>query len=237
MDYYQAVKEQLQQYADAEKAAFLPKFFKATPGGYAEGDAFIGVTVPNQRKVAKRFYRQATLDDVEKLLHEPFHEYRLTALFMLVYKFEKLKTEPDRKAIVDLYLANTSQINNWDLVDASADKILGAYLLDREKDILYQLANSSNLWQQRMAIMATFHFIKHNRYEDTLNIALLLLNHKHDLIHKAVGWMLREVGNRDFEVELGFLKQHYKHMPRTMLRYAIEKFDEDLRQRFLKGLV
>ncbi|SFG08856.1 DNA alkylation repair enzyme [Desulfotomaculum arcticum] len=237
MDHYQTIKGELQQYADKEKAAFLPKFFKAGPDGYGAGDVFIGVTVPNQRKVAKKYYQQLPLDVVEQLLHEPVHEYRLTSLFMLVYKYEKLKTDAEKKAIVDLYLANTAYINNWDLVDSSADKILGAYLLDRKKNILYEFAESSDLWQQRMAVIATFHFIKQNRYDDTLKIAVILLPHRHDLIHKAVGWMLREIGNRDFAVEFNFLKQHYRQMPRTMLRYAIEKFPEDLRQQFLKGLV
>lgn len=237
MDYVQAIKDELVQYEDKEKAEFLPKFFQAYPGGYGAGDVFIGASVPNQRKVARKFYKQVPLDIVEKLLHEPIHEYRLTALFILVYKYETLKAATEKKAVVDLYLDNTSHINNWDLVDSSAEKILGAYLLDKEKDILYEFANSNDLWKQRIAIIATFCFIKNNKYHDTLKIALILLTHKHDLIHKAVGWMLREIGNRDFEVEFNLLKNHYRQMPRTMLRYAIEKFEEELRQQFLKGLV
>lgn len=233
----QIIKNELLQYADPEKAKFLPKFFKANQGGYGAGDEFIGVSVPNQRKVAKKYYKQLPLGVVEQLLHEPIHEYRLTALFILVYKYEKMKTEPEKKAVVNLYMANTAYINNWDLVDSSADKILGAYLLDREKDILYELVESNDLWKQRIAVLATFHLIKHNRYDDTLKIAGMLLTHKHDLIHKAVGWMLREIGNKDFAVEFNFLKDYYRQMPRTMLRYAIEKFPEDLRQQFLKGLV
>jgi len=237
MEYVQIIKNELQQLSDQTKAAFLPRFFKVYPGGYGAGDIFIGVTVPNQRKVAKKYYQQIDLNQIEQLLHSSIHEYRLTALLLMVYKFDKLKTDSEKKNLVDLYLANTLYINNWDLVDASADKILGAYLLDKEKDILYELSNSNNLWQQRIAIMATFHFIKQHCYHDTLNIAYLLLNHPHDLIHKAVGWMLREIGNRNFEVELSFLQAHYKQMPRTMLRYAIEKFEETLRQQFLKGLI
>jgi len=237
MDLVQEIKEELLRHTDPDKAVFLPKFFKTGPGGYAEGDIFIGVTVPYQRKTAKKFFRPAALADVEQLPHDPVHEYRLTALFMLVYKYEKLNTEAEKEAVVDFYLANTAYINNWDLVDASADKILGAYLLDREKDILYRLARENDIWKQRMAVLATFHFIKQNRYDDTLRIAALLLNHKHDLIHKAVGWMLREIGKRDFAAELAFLERHYRQMPRTMLRYAIERFDEGLRQQFLKGLV
>ncbi|KAF1085707.1 DNA alkylation repair enzyme [Sporotomaculum syntrophicum] len=237
MDYTQIIKDELQHYADPKKAEYLPRFFKAHPGGYGAGDSFIGVTVPNQRKVAKKYYQQIPLEQLVQLLHAPVHEYRLTALLLLVYKFGKLTAERDKQAVVDFYLANTQYINNWDLVDSSADKILGAYLLDKDKEILYKLANSNNLWQQRIAIMATYYFIKQNRFDETLKIAEMLLNHQHDLIHKAVGWMLREIGNRDFAVEFNFLQVHYRQMPRTMLRYAIEKFEEVLRQQFLKGMV
>ena len=158
-------------------------------------------------------------------------------MLILVCKFEKAKLDEDKKAIVDLYINNLEYVNNWDLVDSSAYKILGAYLEERDRSILYRLAKSNHLWSQRVAIIATLWFIGKNKFSDTLNIAQILLNHEHDLIHKAVGWMLREVGNRDFETEFQFLKKHYKQMPRTMLRYAIEKFDPELRQRFLKGLV
>ena len=233
----QAIKEELGRYVSIEKAVFLPKFFKTSPGSYGEGDKFIGITVPDQRKVVRKFYNDTSLEEIEELLQEPIHEYRSTALFFLVLKYEKAKTEVVKKAIVDLYLNNTSYINNWDLVDCSAEKILGAYLWDKEKDLLYEFANTDHLWKQRIAIITTFHFIKKQQFADTLSISKLLLKHKHDLIHKAVGWMLREIGKRDFEVEFNFLKEHYKEMPRTMLRYAIEKFEEDLRQRFLKGLV
>ena len=237
MSNIQSIKNELNQYTTPEKAEFLPRFFKTNPGGYAEGDKFIGVTVPDQRKVAKKYYQDLELKEVSQLLKEPIHEYRLMALIMLVYKYEKSKTESAKKAIVDLYLNSTAHINNWDLVDLSADKILGPYLLDKDRDILYQLANSNDLWKQRIAIVTTYHFIKNKQYHDTLALAKILLHHKHDLIHKAVGWMLREIGKRDFAIEYEFLKEHYKKMPRTMLRYAIEKFEEELRQRFLKGLV
>lgn len=233
----EAVKAELDSYKDAAKAEFLPRYFKVTPGGYGEGDQFIGVTVPLQRKVARKYYREASLDEIEILLREPIHEYRLTALFLLVLKYEKAKDEEEQKAIVDLYLNNIPYINNWDLVDASADRILGPYLFEREKDLLYTFARSDHLWKQRIAIITTFHFIRKGQYDDTFNIARILLTNKHDLIHKAVGWMLRETGNRDFAAELSFLKEHYREMPRTMLRYAIEKFEEGLRQQFLKGLV
>lgn len=237
MNFIQTIKDELQQYVDKQKADFFPKFFQAYPGGYGEGEQFIGVTVPNQRKVARKFYKLVQLDVVEQLLQQPIHEYRLTALFMLVYKYEKLKTGSEKKAIVNFYLENISYVNNWDLVDSSAYKILGDYLLDKQKDFLYDFARSNDLWKQRVAIIATFYFIKHKEYDDTLKIALILLTHKHDLIHKAVGWMLREIGKRDFDVEFSFLKKYYKQMPRTMLRYAIEKFDEDLRKQFLRGLI
>ena len=237
MEHLSDIKQELAKYADREKAAFLPKFFQAYPGGYGEGDQFLGIRIPDQRKVAKQFYRDATLEAVEKLLQEPIHEYRFTALVMLVYKFEKAKSEAEKQAIADQYLRNLDRINNWDLVDVSADKILGAYLADKDRSLLYQLAKSDHLWSQRVAMIATFYFIRQHQFDDTLEIAKLLLNHKHDLIHKAVGWMLREVGNRDLDVEVEFLKQHYRHMPRTMLRYAIEKFDPELRMRFMQGLV
>ena len=237
MNCIQAVKDELQNHIDSEKAGFLPRFFKTGPGEYGEGDRFIGVTVPNQKKAARKYYKDISLDEAGQLLHDPIHEYRLTALFILVLKYEKSRTETERKAVVDLYLSSTSRINNWDLVDSSAHKILGPYLMDKDKDLLYKMANSGDLWEQRIAIMTTYHFIQHRQFADTINIARILLNHEHDLIHKAVGWMLREIGNRDFATEFNFLKEHYRQMPRTMLRYAVEKFEEGLRQQFLKGQV
>jgi 3-methyladenine DNA glycosylase AlkD len=232
-----SLKKELQQLADPEKAKFLPQFFKAYPGGYGEGDRFIGVKVPDQRQVAKKYYQQLSLTEVKELLQEPIHEYRQTALFMLTEKYKRAEDEAAAEKIVRLYLENTAYINNWDLVDCSADKILGAYFFTRSKETLYRLARSNNLWEQRMAIMATFYFIKQGFFSDTLQIAEILLQHPHDLIHKAVGWMLREVGKRDYQVEYDFLKQHYRGMPRTMLRYAIEKFSPEVRQQFLKGTI
>lgn len=236
MDIINSIKKELDSYNDRKRSGALENFFKAFPGGYGEGDKFIGITVPNQRATAKKFFRETSLSDAEKLLNEPFHEYRLTALFILVYKFEKAG-EKERKDIAEMYLKNTASVNNWDLVDASAEKILGAYLLKRPKKILYDLARSKDLWEQRIAMIASFSFIKNREFSDALKLAEMLRDHEHDLIHKAVGWMLREIGNRDFEVEYAFLKKHYAKMPRTMLRYAIEKFDEELRQKFLKGLI
>lgn len=231
------IKSDLAGYVDSEKAEFLPRFFKTGPGEYGEGDRFIGVTVPQQRKVAKAYFKDIGLADIEELLLDEVHEYRLTALFMLVYKYQRAMTEREKKEIVDFYLRNTHRVNNWDLVDSSADKILGEYLFDKEKEILYTLAVSDNLWEQRISVIATYYFIKQSEFQDTLRIAEHLFDHPHDLIHKAVGWMLREVGKRDLETELAFLKKHYEEMPRTMLRYAIEKFEPGLRLKFLKGQI
>jgi 3-methyladenine DNA glycosylase AlkD len=221
------------------KAEFLPRFFKAGPGEYGEGDKFIGVSAPHMRAVAKDFYSYLTLKEVEQLLTDKIHEYRLTALFILVLKFQKAKKEDDpqalRKEIIDLYIRNVDHVNNWDLVDSSADKLLGAYLEDKDKSLLYDFAKADHLWKQRIAIIATLYYIRKKEFKETFRISEMLLNHHHDLIHKAVGWMLREIGNKDFGEELAFLKKHYRIMPRTMLRYAIEKFDEPLRQQFLKG--
>jgi 3-methyladenine DNA glycosylase AlkD len=231
------IQEELAQHADSEKAEFLPKYFKATPGGYGEGDRFIGVKVPVQRKVAKKHYLSISLEALGSLLTHPIHEYRLTALFMLVHKFEKTKQAKERQGILDFYLGHLDFVNNWDLVDSSAPKILGAYLWDREKSFLYELVRSGNLWRQRVAIISTQYFIRKGHFTDTLQIAEILLAHPHDLIHKAVGWMLREVGEKDFQTEYEFLRDHYRQMPRTMLRYAIEKFEPEMRNGFLKGLV
>jgi 3-methyladenine DNA glycosylase AlkD len=230
------IQKELKKYINKSKADHYPKFFQAYEGGYGEGDKFIGVTVPNQRKIAKKYFEEIALKDVEKLLQNDIHEYRQTALFILTYAYEKAD-KIKKKKIIDIYLSNTDYINNWDLVDSSAYKILGDYLLNKDKKLLYELANSSNMWEQRLAIIATFKFIKKGNYEDTIKISKLLLDHKHDLIHKAVGWMLREVGKKDYDIEYGFLVKHYKNMPRTMLRYSIEKFDEEVRQKFLKGKI
>ncbi len=235
MDTVRAIQNELDQFRDPEKAAFLPKFFQAFPGGYGEGDLFLGVTVPNQRKVAGKYYRLVSLEELRKLLKSKYHEHRLTALFILVQNYDKAKSEPERKKLVDFYLSNLASVNSWDLVDSSAYKILGPYLQDKDKSILVDLAADDNLWKQRVAIIATFHFIKQGDFAPTLKLADMLLDHEHDLIHKAVGWMLREVGKRNFEKEYHYLLQRYKEMPRTMLRYAIEKFDPALRKKFLAG--
>lgn len=237
LKYLAEIKHDLNRCKNSEKAEFLPKYFNAFPGGYGEGDQFLGIKVPDQRKVAKKYYKSVSLEAVQELLREPFHEYRLTALIMLVYKFEKAKTEREKKEIVDLYLENILYVNNWDLVDSSADKILGAYLMDKDREILYKFARSDHLWKQRIAVISTFYFIRRDDFNDSLEIAKILLRHEHDMIHKAVGWMLREIGKRNFSKEFEFLKVHYQEMPRTMLRYAIEKFEPELREKFLKGYI
>ena len=229
----QQIKKQLTQLAKKEKAEILQRFFKTGPGEYGEGDVFIGVKVPDLRKVAKDFHDIA-IKDVIILLESAIHEERLLALLILVSKYVK-GNETAKKEIYELYLNKTKYINNWDLVDVTAQHIVGAYLMDKNKAPLYRLTKSEDLWERRISVMATFCFIKRERYEDTLKIAKILLNDKEDLIHKAVGWMLREIGKRDMVIEEAFLKQHYKEMPRTMLRYAIEKFPESKRQQYLKG--
>ena len=231
------VKNDLNSFNDKKRGADLLKFFQVFPGGYGEGDKFIGVTVPNQRAVSKKYFKEISIHEIEKLLSDEIHEYRLTATFMLVLKYQKEKDENRKQEIVDTYIRNIERINNWDLVDSSAHLILGPHLMERDREILYEFASSKNLWVQRVSVIATLHFIRNNQFNDTFRIAEMLLNHKHDLIHKAVGWMLREAGNRNFESEFEFLKENYKKMPRTMLRYAIEKFPEGLRQSFLKGKI
>jgi len=225
------IKAELNKLADKEKAKLLSRFFKTGKGEYGEGDLFLGIMVPNQRIVAGKF-GDLSLPDLEKLLHGRYHEHRLTALFILVKKFKKAE-EKLREKIIALYLKNYRYIDNWDLVDLSAPETLGAYLVDKDRKILYELANSDNLWKKRIAILATFKFIKNKDFTDSLKIAKILLKHKHDLIHKAVGWMLREIGKLDQTIEEKFLKEHCQKMPRTMLRYAIEKFPEEKRQYYL----
>lgn len=224
-----SLKKDLFRLRNPEKARALQRFFKTGKGEYGEGDIFLGIVVPEQRVVAKK-YPDLSLNDLQELLNSKIHEYRLTALFILVAKYKKTE---NKKEIVDFYLKNTRNINNWDLVDLSAPKILGEYLIDRDRKILYKLARSKNLWERRISILATFIFIKDGDFSDSLKTAEILIKDDHDLIHKAVGWMLREVGKRDLKTEEIFLKKYYKRMPRVMLRYAIEKFPDSKRRRFL----
>jgi len=227
------VRKKLQQLGSEEKANVLQRFFKTGPGEYGEGDVFIGVGVPELRKLVKE-YPDITLKESVQLLRSLIHEERMLALLILVDKYSK-GNESVKKKIYKLYLQNTTYINSWDLVDSSAHHIVGDFLMDKNKDPIYRLATSKSLWERRIAILSTFHFIKHNNYSETLKISKILLTDEQDLIHKVVGWMLREIGKRDIFIQEIFLKKHYKRMPRTMLRYAIEKFPEPKRQKYLKG--
>lgn len=229
------IRARLQMLADPQRAKVLQGFFKTGPGQYGEGDVFLGIVVPVQRKLAKEF-QDLPIKEVRQLLKSPIHEERLLALLILVRQYTR-GDEAKRQQIYELYLKHTRWINNWDLVDLSAEHIVGAQLAERSKQPLYDLAKSTLLWDRRIAILATFHTIKRGEFAPTLKIAAMLLEDKEDLIHKAVGWMLREVGKRDQQAEECFLKQHYPRMPRTMLRYAIERFPKPLREGYMKGTI
>ncbi len=230
--------QELKKSADPEKAKNLKWFFKTGKGEYGEGDQFLGITVPRLQAISKK-YQDLELKDLQKLLDSKIHEHRLSALMILRFKYAKTLRLPiekrvaQGKEIVQFYLKNTKKINNWDLVDLSCHYILGDWLLNKDRKILYKLARSKNLWERRISIITTFAFIRENQFADTLKISEIFLNDKHDLIHKAVGWMLRELGKRDKKTEVDFLNKHYKAMPRTMLRYAIEKFSEKERKFYL----
>jgi len=225
-------QQALRKLADPKVAKASLRFVKTGKGEYGEGDQFIGVRVPSIRSIAKQ-NRALPVKAVTPILHSPYHEERLLALIMLVHLFEK-GDDAKRREIYKIYLANTAFINGWDLVDSSAHQIVGGYLMDKKRSKLDTLSKSSMLWERRISIIATYHFIKQHQFEDTLRIAQKLLNDDEDLIHKAVGWMLREVGNRDRTIEAHFLDEHSKSMPRTMLRYAIEKFDAPQRRHYLQ---
>jgi 3-methyladenine DNA glycosylase AlkD len=231
---FKQITRELARLADPDQAAVLRGFFKTGPGQYGEGDVFRGIRVPVLRQIVKK-YPDLPLADAEHLLHAPHHEDRLLGLLFLVAAFEKGGPEL-RRQIYQLYLANTRFINNWDLVDAAAPAIAGAYLFDRSRAPLRRLARSGLLWERRIAIVSTFYCIRRNQFDGALEIAGMLLDDKHDLIHKAVGWMLREVGKRDQEAEEGFLREHCSRMPRTMLRSAIERFPREKRLLYLGGL-
>ncbi|MGB5966126.1 MAG: DNA alkylation repair protein [Sulfurimonadaceae bacterium] len=232
---YQEIIDHLHCLADPETAEHSQRFFKTAEGEYGFGDKFLGIRVPVIRQAVKR-YKTTPLSVVEKLLKSEYHEVRLFALLLLVFRFSKSSAD-EQEVIYNLYLCNTRYVNNWDLVDSSAHYIVGAYLENRDVSVLYDLSKSDLLWERRIAVMSTFHFIKKNQFSDTLRIAEQLLSDKEELIHKAVGWMLREVGKRDLAIEVAFLKDHYQKMPRTMLRYAIEKFSDSERQEYLNGKV
>jgi len=229
------IKQELRQLADPEQAAHLQRFFKTGPGEYGQGDCFLGIRVPQLRRLAKT-HCDLSLTDAARLLHSKFHEQRMVALLILTCRFPRAHAE-EQNRIYQFFLDNTRWINNWDLVDVTVPQVVGSFLLARDRTPLYSLAVSQSLWERRMAIIATFAFVKHHQFEDTLKIADLLIDDSHDLIHKAVGWMLREVGKRDRSVMEAFLIPRCAKMPRTMLRYAIEKLPEPRRQAYLKGRV
>jgi 3-methyladenine DNA glycosylase AlkD len=227
--------DELAAMADAGKAVLLQKFFRTGKGQYAEGDVFLGLKVPETR-AAIRAYRDMPLHDIETLLYSEFHEVRLAGFLLLAGQFKRSKDADSRHEIYCFYLKHARQANNWDLVDLSCRDIVGEYLLDcRDRSVLYSLAASSSLWEQRISIVSTWAFIKHDEFEDTLKISEQLLDHRHDLIHKATGWMLREVGKRDRETLEDFLEKYSATMPRTALRYAIEHFAPDKRQKYMNS--
>lgn len=238
METYRQILEALNELSIPEKAAFFPKFFKTGKGEYGEGDLFLGVTVPDQRSVAKEYYSQISFTDLGALLSSEYHEHRLTALLMLVLKFEKTKDENIKDEIVTFYLNHLRYINNWDLVDSSCYKILGRYCCEYHKEeILRKLSASEEMWHKRIAVVGTLYYIKKGVFNLTKEFVTENLRHPHDLMHKANGWMLREMGQKNQQELISYLNKYYKEMPRTCLRYAIEKLDEPTRQDYLKGRI
>lgn len=228
----EGARQELQKLARPEKARILQRFFKTGPGQYGEGDVFVGVAMPDLRRVAKKF-GGLELGEIKILLDSRIHEERLVALLILVQKY--CRATDEREKIVKFYLDNIGRINNWDLVDSSAPYILGAHLMGGKRALLYKLAKSESIWERRIAIVSTLHFIRNGDYSDTLRISEMLLHDNHDLIHKAAGWMLREAGKRDLATEEAFVARHCKAMPRTMLRYAIERFPESKKRRYMES--
>ncbi len=226
------LKKELRNLADYEYAEVLQRFFKTGKGEYGEGDVFLGIKVPVQRKIAGEF-KDLNIQKIQRLLNSKIHEERSVALFILISQYARGEAKI-KKQVYNFYLNNTKNINNWDLVDSSAPNIVGDYLLGKPRNILYKLAGSKNLWERRIAVVASYAFIKNNDFKDTIKIAEILLKDEHDLIHKAVGWMLREVGKKDEKALEKFLDKHYKIMPRTMLRYAIERLSDKKRKFYLR---
>lgn len=225
------LRKELREYGSKEKKEILQRFFKTGKGEYGEGDVFLGVVVPDQRKLAKK-YESLNFEEIKDLINSKIHEERLTGLLILVEKYKKNVDE--RKKIYEFYIENINGINNWDLVDLSAPNIVGEWILDKDKRVLKDLVKSDNIWKRRIAIVSTYSLIRKGKFEETLDISKILLKDKHDLIHKAVGWMLREVGKREEKKLIEFLDENYKIMPRTMLRYSIERFPEDKRKKYMK---
>ncbi len=226
-------QEELQKVAHPEKIKIFQSFFKTGKGEYGEGDIFIGVSVPDNRKVAQKYFR-ATFDNIAAMLHHEIHEFRLSALLALVHRYKKEKNENEKQAIIDFYLDNSEWCNNWDLVDLSAPYLLGTHMLTHPTpSLLRNLSNDSNLWRQRIAIVSTLILIRNHRFDDTLSLCEKYLSHPHPLIHKATGWMLREIGKKDEQILLKFLDQHSTKMPRTALRYALERLSPEKRQYYM----
>lgn len=225
---------ELNKLADSTKAEFYPGFFKTGPGQYGEGDKFLGVVVPKIRSLAKQTYKEVALETIEELLSNQYHEARMLALMILRLHFEK-GSEETKSKVVNTYLANTKYINNWDLVDESADTILGRYLFDKDRKALDKLAHSDNLWENRISVKATLYFIKKDEFAPTLKYVEKFIAHKHDLMHKVCGWMLRELGKRNESVLTQFLDKHAAHMPRTMLRYSVERLPQNLKEKYMNA--
>ena len=233
MSSLQDLLDQMTALANPERAIQTSQYFKTGKGQYAEGDVFLGLSNPQLHGLIKPHFAMP-LQDIQTLICSEIHEHRAAALYILVKQFQKGTTQ-QRRFITEFYLAHINYINNWDLVDCSAREILGGFLFTKDRDILYDLAQSNHLWSQRIAIVASHYFIQRKQYADTFRLSAMLISHKHDLIHKACGWMLREVGKRDLDALREFLDEHHQKMPRTMLRYAIEKLSESERQKYLKG--
>jgi len=237
MNLYKNILNEFSLLKNEEKIKIFKRFFKTKKGEYGEGDEFLGITVPLIRDLSRK-YIELEYSDIKKLLENKYHEIRLCALIILTYKFEKYKKEKNEnelKYIYNFYLENIKYINNWDLVDLSCYKIIGEYLLNKDRSILEELSISKNLWERRIAIISTFAFIKNNEYKDTVKICEILLNDKQELIHKATGWMLREMGKRiNKELLINFLNKYYKKMPRIMLRYSIERLNNDEKAFYMK---
>ncbi len=240
MQTLKSIKKEMKDLQNPLKKKVLEKFFKTKKSEYGYGDIFYGITVPITRTIAKKYFKKMSLEETEQLLHSKIHEERLCALLILVLKFEnKETTEEEQKKIFNFYLKNTKYINNWDLVDLSSHHIIGKYLFEHRNEILIlnKLSISNLIWDKRVAMISCYYFIYRKDFEQSLSIAKILLCDEHDLIQKAVGWMLREIGKRDLNTEENFLKENYKLMPRTMLRYAIEKFPEAKRKKYLEGKI
>ena len=232
------IKEALAVLSIPEKAEFFPRFFKTGKGEYGEGDLFLGVKVPDQRSVAKEYYSRLNLEELSELLSSKYHEHRLTALFMLISKFEKTKDNTIKDEVVKFYLNHLKYVNNWDLVDSSCYKILGRYAFENKKEsLLRDLSEAEEMWHKRIAVVGTMHYVKKGSYDLTKEFVTRNLKHSHDLMHKANGWLLREMGNKNEKELISYLNIYYKEMPRTCLRYAIEKLDEEVRQDYLKGRI